>query len=93
MPHVGHDLDLSVSQTGLVLIDDGWFDDSVLSAMHDQDRLPEHRRQIVLSNEREKSACRMYGYSSLVAAARRQRRYPRISCTAESGRCNFHRNA
>jgi hypothetical protein len=34
-----HHLNLSVSYTSLVLIDRGWFDDSIINAMHNQHRL------------------------------------------------------
>ena len=54
--HVGHHLNLSVSQTGFVLIDDRRFEIRVLSAMHNQDGLADRRQKSSLSTERDKSA-------------------------------------
>jgi len=39
---------LTSATSGSVLIDDGWFDDGVLSAMHNQDRLPDPGQKIIV---------------------------------------------
>ena len=56
VPYVGHHLNLSVSQVGFVLIDGGWFEIRVLSAMHNQDGLADRRQKIVIVDRAGKSA-------------------------------------
>jgi hypothetical protein len=48
VPHIRHHLHPSVSQAGSVLIDDRWFDNRVLRAMRDQDRLPKYWQKIII---------------------------------------------
>ena len=47
--HVGHHLNLSVSRTGSVLIDNRRFEIRELSAMHNQDGLADRGRKSSLS--------------------------------------------
>jgi hypothetical protein len=45
---VGHHGHFSVGQTGSVLTDDGWLDNRVPVAMHNQHRLSQLREQIIV---------------------------------------------